>query len=171
MDITVVPASISPTKIVSIKLYRAKLINRIVGTPIDTTEEPVNIPHDVDDLEASDEVVLSGVDPADPAHKAAENIRESGSINPLNWQRSGDPNYLKNLRTFRRAVKDIYAKEVRKLVGAVQNPNTFANEVTEVDLTPFTTINSIVRDLEFGNRCGLVISLIEARNSPARNMA
>ena len=167
MDITVVPASISPTKIVSIKLYRAKLINRIVGTPIDTTEEPVNIPHDVDDLEASDEVVLSGVDPADPAHKAAENIRESGSINPLNWQRSGDPNYLKNLRTFRRAVKDIYAKEVRKLVGAVQNPNTFANEVTEVDLTPFTTINSIVRDLEFGNRCGLVISLIEARNSPA----
>lgn len=160
------PTSINPTKISSIKLYRAKLLDRLVGKAIPIApQEPVNVPFDVDDLEAYDDAVLSGVlDAQYPARQAAENIRAAGALNPLNWQRSGDSNYLEHLRTFRRSIKAQYATEIRKLVGAVDDASTFEDEVLMIDLTPFTSVTSLARDLEFGNRCALNVSLAEARS-------
>jgi hypothetical protein len=162
IDLTV--TALNPTKVVSVRMFRAKMLDGLVGRAVRTTPDFVaNVPFDIDDLEATDAAVLGGVNFDRPGSSAADVIRRHSQGNPLNWQRSGDTDYLKNLRTFRRNAKQLYVDGVGELLGAVTDPAMFNQQVLQVDLTPFTTVSSITRDLSFGNRCGLNVSLIGLR--------
>lgn len=160
------PSSLDPFKVVSIKVFRARLIDRLVGKFIQTaTNEGINIPYDIDDLEVPDSVVIQGVDTSSqPGVTAMNNIKKnSAQLNPLNWQNVADAHYKEKLRNFRQSVKKAFVTELNKLSAVIADPTKLGQEMQVIDVTPFTTIQGVTRDIQFGSSCTLVLSLLKLR--------
>jgi hypothetical protein len=153
-------------KIVSIKLFRAKMLDALVGTLLSVTQKQgVSIPMDIDDLEVSDADVLSGTTRSKtPGITALNNMKtKSATNNPLNWQRVDPTTYIDNLREFRKNFKKAYTTKMQAFIGALKNPDTFQNVIMEQDITLYSQITALSRDLTFNNSCNLTISLVQLR--------
>jgi hypothetical protein len=177
-------------------LFRAKLLDELIGINLEVAPaekvKTVNIPFDIDDIPVTREVLLgtdfdstleaaasdgesrSVADADNPGEQAYENVkRGSKANNPLDWQ-NVDPNvYRKKLRNYRKQFKKKYVQKIKELLAATQNaakePDKFRQAVMEVDLTPYTTIQSISRDLTFNNTCVLDISMTRLREVQTTN--
>ena len=156
------PKILNQTKIVSVKVFRARLIDSLIGRSISINQDSnTNVAFDIDDLESSDDdAILDATNGLD----ILDNIKRVSKRDPLNWQNVTDPQYKSRLTTFRRGLKKLFTDEINtNLLGDISKLNTLTNSLQEIDITEMVTIQSIQRDMNFGNSCVLNLSLTRFR--------
>lgn len=165
---------IAQTKVESIRIYRASVIDEVFGTLIPTPEvkaattqqgpeKPIsNIPFDIDDLEVPDDEVQSKLSDAVNPEKIEDFLKRQGALrNPLNWQRSIEQEYFGNVGKYVTALRKFLVQKNKALYENISNPNRFFDKFKAQDITQFTTIQSISKNIEFGNEATVNISIQE----------
>jgi hypothetical protein len=157
-------AILSTTKVASIKIYRARLLDDIIGMAIpidDAGSRTVNVPFDIDDLEVSDQDITKDTG----EEKTADYIRNmSRLLNGLNWQNNGTVAWRGLLRKYSLGLKRIIVQKITEL-----GPN-IEDRFKIFDITEFTAIRNIRRGLDFNSSATLDLSMPKFRDQNGLNI-
>lgn len=153
------------TKVKSIKVYRAQLLDSIVGKPLAIGDaQEVSVPYDIDDLDVSEQNATGILNKTSTNQEYLAGLRDIATLNPLNWQNAGSTQYTTDLKSFSSALKQEYTKAIKGLVAGINDDAKFKEQVIEVDVTQYSSIKSITRDLNFNNIAIISVSLPQLRS-------
>lgn len=160
--------SLDNTRIRSIIVTRAIALDNIAGEEINLDQnKKIKVPFDIDDLEVSDDNVKKNT---------FETITRFAADNPLNWQNAGADAYPDYVKQYSQKLKEIYTRKVtesnaKTTITSISTPSGARKVIInkgplrEIDITEFSTIQTLSRQMGNAAVATISVSLIKLREA------